>query len=190
MATVPMNSNPTIICMALQAPSCFSDWFPSLTYSVIWDLGASVSISPDKNDCVGPLESPGAITQLKGIARGLWIEGFGHLMFAINDDSGNLRMVKIPAYYAPKVRVRLLSTTSLLQTYPDESFKIEPHQLVLGGVPVDLTQGELVAALPPPNTQRRRLLWNRNCALLELEHIIKRATRNEQFKQSRWWHEQ
>jgi hypothetical protein len=102
MATVPMNSNPTILCMALQAPGCFRDLLPSSTYSVIWDSGASVSISPDKNDFVGPLKSPGAITQLKGIAKGLQIEGFGHVMWAINDSSGNLQMVKVPAYYAPQ----------------------------------------------------------------------------------------
>jgi hypothetical protein len=70
MATVPMNSNPTILRMALQAPGRFRDSLPSSTYSVIWDSGASVSISPDKNIFVGPLKSPGAITQLKGIAKG------------------------------------------------------------------------------------------------------------------------
>ncbi len=57
-------------------------------------------------------------------------------MWAINDSSGNLRMVKNPAYYAPKVRVRLLSTTSLLQTYPDKSIKI---------ISGNLTRGKLVA---------------------------------------------
>ena len=151
MATVPMNANPTILRMALQAPGRFRDSLPSSTYSVIWDSGASISISPDKNDFIGPLESPGAITQLKGIAKGLRIEGFGHVMWAINDSSGNLRMVKVPAYFAPKVRVRLLSTTSLLQTYPDESIKIESDQLVLSGVPGDLTRGELVALINPQN---------------------------------------
>jgi hypothetical protein len=50
MATVPMKSNPTILCMALQAPGCFCDSLPSSTYSVICDSGASVSISPDEND--------------------------------------------------------------------------------------------------------------------------------------------
>jgi hypothetical protein len=82
MATVPMNSNPTILCMALQAPGCFCDMLPLLTYSVIWDFGASVSISPDNNNFVGPLKRLGAVTQLKGIAKGLRIEGFGHVMWA------------------------------------------------------------------------------------------------------------
>jgi hypothetical protein len=91
----------------------------------------------------------GAITQLKGIAKGLRIEGFGHVMWAINDSSGNLQMVKVPAYYAPMVRNRLFSTTSLLQTYTDKSIKIEPHQLVLSGVPGNLTRGELVALINP-----------------------------------------
>ena len=151
METVPMHLNPTTLRMAMQAPGRFRDSLPSSTFSVIWDSGASISISPDKNDFVGPLESPGAITQLKGIAKGLRIEGFGHVMWTINDSNGNLRMVKVPAYYAPKVRVRLLSTTSLLQTYPEESIKIEAHQLVLSGIPGDLTRGELVALINPEN---------------------------------------
>jgi hypothetical protein len=80
MATVPIYSNPTILCIALQAPGCFRDSLPSSTYSVIWDSGASILIHPDKNDIVGPLKSPGAITQLKGIAKELQIEGFGRVM--------------------------------------------------------------------------------------------------------------
>ncbi len=60
-------------------------------------------------------------------------------------------MVKVPAYYAPMVRNWLFSTTSLLQTYTDESIKIKPHQLVLSGVPGNLTQGELVALINPEN---------------------------------------
>ena len=151
METVPMHLNPTTLHIAMQAPGRFRGSLPSSTFSVIWDSGASISISPDKNDFVGPLESPGAITQLKGIAKGLRIEGFGHVMWTINDSNGNLRMVKVPAYYAPKVRVRLLSTTSLLQTYPEESIKIEAHQLVLSGIPGDLTRGELVALINPEN---------------------------------------
>jgi hypothetical protein len=102
MGTVPMNSNPTVLCIALQAPGRFRDLLPSSTYSVIWDSRASVSISPDKNNFVGPLKSPGAITQLKGIAKGLRIEGFGHVMWAITDSSDNLQLVKVPGYYAPR----------------------------------------------------------------------------------------
>jgi hypothetical protein len=93
-------------------------------YSVVWDSRASVSISPDKNNFIGPLDSPCAITYLNGIAKGLQIEGFGHVMWAINNSSGNLKMVRVPGYYAPKVRVQLLSTTCLLQTYPNKGNKI------------------------------------------------------------------
>ena len=42
-------------------------------------------------------------------------------------------MIKVPAYLVSKIKVRLLSTTSLLQTYPDETITIEAHQLTLSG---------------------------------------------------------
>ena len=41
------------------------------TFSVIWDSGASILVSYDKHDFVGPLKKPGFATQLKGIAKGL-----------------------------------------------------------------------------------------------------------------------
>ena len=40
-------------------------------------------------------------------------------------------MIKVPAYLVSKIKVRLLSTTSLLQTYADETITIEAHQLTL-----------------------------------------------------------
>jgi hypothetical protein len=63
--------------MALQAPARMQNALGKATSSapVIWDLGASISISPDPEDFQGTLRSPSTITQLKGIARGLQIKG-------------------------------------------------------------------------------------------------------------------
>ena len=110
----PTTSGPSLK-VALQAPSRFRSTLKSdSTFSVIWDSGASITISPNKEDFDGPILKPSTITQLKGIAKGLQIEGQGHFKWSFHDAYGNLRTLKLPAYYVPKVRVRLLSTTSLL----------------------------------------------------------------------------
>jgi hypothetical protein len=96
------------------------------TSPIIWDSGASISITPDLSDFEGPVSSPGTITQLKGIAKGLQIKGQGEVTWAVHDQLGNLRLLKVPAFHVPNIKVRLLSTSSLLQTYPDETITIEP----------------------------------------------------------------
>ena len=137
MARVPSNYNLALLRMALQAPLRFrsSIAFKSQRYPIIWDSGTSFSVSPNRNDFVGPFTKPSTFTLLQGISKGLKIEGHGHhvLLWAIPDAKGQLCLIKVPAYYAPKVRVRLLSTTCLLQSYPDESICVESHQLTLSG---------------------------------------------------------
>ena len=120
-------------------------------FSVIWDSGASVTISPDKRDFVGTISPPSTITQLNGIAKGLRIEGEGKVHWSFHDSSGKLRTLELPAYYVPKIRVRLLSTTSLLQTYSEETIKVEAHQLTMSGVEGDSTRSSIIALVNPDN---------------------------------------
>jgi hypothetical protein len=108
---------PSCFRVALQAPAKFRNAMKKeLTFSIIWDSGASISILPNKEDFVGPMTSPGIGTRLKGIAKGLSIQGKGYVMWPVLNTSGQLRALKVPACYVPQARVRLLSTTSLLQS--------------------------------------------------------------------------
>ena len=72
-------------------------------------------------------------------------------MWEIHDTNGELRVLKVvPAYYAPKIRVRLLPTTSLLHAYPTETITVEPHQLVtLSGDSSDPTKGQVIVRVDP-----------------------------------------
>jgi hypothetical protein len=55
--------------MALQSLDCFRKSLPkTATFPVIWDSGASISITPDCKDFVEPIKTSGFITQLQGIA--------------------------------------------------------------------------------------------------------------------------
>jgi hypothetical protein len=151
MAKIPGGNYSTILRMALQSTERFRESLPkTATFPVIWDSGASISITPDCKDFVGPINTPGPITQLQGIAKGLRIEGQGHVLWAMQDTLGNLRMIKVPAYLVSRIKVRLLSTTSLLQAYPGETITIEAHQLTLSGT-ADKARGQLIARVNPDN---------------------------------------
>jgi hypothetical protein len=147
-----MALSPSCFRVALQAPEKFRNSMnKESTFSIIWDSGASISISPNKNDFVGPITSPGLGTRLKGIVKGLTIQGKGHVMWTVLDTSGQLRALKVPAYYVPQARVRLLSTTSLLQSYQGETINMESHQLTLSGVDGSLRCNSVVARVNPNN---------------------------------------
>jgi hypothetical protein len=122
------------------------------TFSIIWDSGASISISPNKDDLAGPMSLPGIGTCLKGIVKGLSIQGKGHVIWTGLDTLGQLRALKVPAYHVPQARVRLLSTTSLLQSYHGETISMEAHQMTLSGLDDgSKRQNSVVAQVNPTN---------------------------------------
>ena len=125
--------------MALSAPLRF---FRSMahdpsTMQLIWDSGASISITPNKDDFIGSLNDVPSTIKLNGLAKGLEIAGAGTIEWNVLDTTGHLCTLKLPAYYVPTSPVHLLSTTSLLQTYADETILIQPHELSLSGTQSD-----------------------------------------------------
>ena len=69
----------------------------------------------------------------------------------MHDTDGMIWLIKIPAFYIPKCKVRLLSTTSLLQTYNDEKIEIEKTTLTLSGIPSEPTKGTVIMRINPMN---------------------------------------
>ena len=145
--------NPALYHATILSPSQFCSALPNeSTFLVIWDLGASILVSYDECNFVGPLKKPGFTMQLKGITRGLWIEGEGHVMWAMHDTDGMLWLIKIPAFYVPKCKVRLLSgMMSLLQMYKDEKIEINETKLTLSGIPSEPTKGTVITWVNPMN---------------------------------------
>ena len=126
----------------------------SSTFPIIWDSGASVCLSFDKADFVGPLQAPTTHQRCQGITKGLKIDGVGHVAWAVPDSTGMLRTLKIPALYCPKSNVRLLSTTALLRAYPSETITMEYNRLVLSGSEATTTKpktNSVVVAVNPSN---------------------------------------
>ena len=119
---------------------------------VIFDSGATLSVSPDRNDFVGPIKRASFGRKLQGISKGLEIKGEGHVAWTFTDTTGMLRTLKVPALWVPEAQVRLLSTSSLLQTYPREKIVMENGKLRLSGYSNDPNATKPVEILIEPST--------------------------------------
>ena len=103
------------------------------SYSLIWDSGASMCVTGDKMDFIDKIQ-PVYGSQIQGISDGLCIEGFGHVCWSVLDTKGQLRHLKLPAYYIPTIKQRLLSTSVFREIYQKnriyidvDSWSIEPN---------------------------------------------------------------
>ena len=86
---------------------------------MVWDNGASNCIIFDKNDFVGPLTKVPYGSNGKGIVNGVRIETMGHVAWSFMDIHWQLRTLKLPVYYIPKIKEQLFSTTILNQVCPN-----------------------------------------------------------------------
>ena len=78
-------------------------------------------VSPDKRDFIGPIRKLPKGANIQGISNNLKIEGSGTVLWSVLDTNGNLRNLKLPCYYIPKLHQRLLSTTVFSKSYPDST---------------------------------------------------------------------
>ena len=126
MATTSSDATPSstwssLLKSALQAPARFvnsmkrSDAFP-----IVWDSGASHCVTFDKGDFVSEIEDLGMLTKVQGIYSGLEVTGVGVVQWSIHAENGGLRHLLLPTLLVPKCKMRLLSTSVLLRTYPGE----------------------------------------------------------------------
>lgn len=136
----------------LQAPEKLRNFMgKDSSFNVIWDSGASHSISPNLGDFTGKLNPTGVIKRLSGLAHGLNIKGVGTVKWSFTDVHGNLRSLHIPAYYVPSSPVRLLSTSSLLQKYQGEHIIISDISATLSGIQGSKTRTRVEAHNHPTN---------------------------------------
>jgi len=102
---------------AMQAALC-QNTFPSTALPLILDTGASVSVSHDRADFVGPLQRV-QHTTLQGIASGLPIEGVGTVLYTCRDIAGNLVKLTIPGVlYVPSCPGCLIYPRQLIAALP------------------------------------------------------------------------
>ena len=137
--------------VVLQHPTaCISEMKNDDTFSIIWDSGASMCISGDKQDFVGKI-TPVQDAVVKGIVSGLKIEGIGRVRWSVLDTEGKLRHLVLPAYYVPKTRQRLLSTSVFCKEYPKNSISIEGDTWVIGNGQNDSHHSSIDVYINPMN---------------------------------------
>jgi hypothetical protein len=92
--------------------------FPSGAHQLILDTGASVSVSPERSDFVGPIQRV-QHTTLQGIAAGLPIAGTGTVRYTCTTDAGEPIVVNIPdVLFVPTCPSRLICPRQLLGSLP------------------------------------------------------------------------
>ncbi|KAG7373658.1 reverse transcriptase RNA-dependent DNA polymerase [Nitzschia inconspicua] len=92
--------------------------FDDSVIPVVVDTGASVSITPDINDFIGPI-SPPDLPSLQGLGSSSVVEGVGTVEWQVRDFLGNVRTIRTKAYLVRTAPVRLLSP----QTYFKEGLR-------------------------------------------------------------------
>lgn len=123
---------------ALQHPQKFRSEMPDDgVFQIVWDSGASISITFDQRDFQGTLEPFRSQLKLKGVSQGIKIEGQGLVTWNVMDTAGTIQSIKVPVLYVPNSHIRLLSTQNLLQTYTGEEIKLTQHDLTLSRVDGD-----------------------------------------------------
>ena len=168
----------------------------SMRFSLIWDSGASVSLSYDKEDFVGELRKPSTVMQLKGIAKGIRIEGIGYAAFSITDSAGKLRTVKTKAVYCPQSSVKLLSIPALLQAYPSENVNITSTGLTFSGSKTGAVTNSIYATiddrcnLPISQAYKHKLHEEIPETLIATISVVDRENHNLSAAGKEWlrWH--
>ena len=84
----------------------------SRPFSVIFDSGASLAISPSKDDFVGPIQQLPTERRLGGMAAGMLIEGIGTVRWTFQIGTQFL-VVNSRCYYVPDSKARLISPQRL-----------------------------------------------------------------------------
>ena len=112
------------------------------TYNVVWDSGASMCISNSKDDFPDGVQRL-SNAKVDGIASHLQLEGVGKVCWSMFDAVGNVRDIHLPAYYAPKARQRLLSTTVFCKHYPKNAIILNPKSWTIQPDPDDPSQNPI-----------------------------------------------
>ena len=76
---------------------------------LLWDTRAYLTVTPHLDDFMSPLITTNQPKIMKGIAKGLVIEGIGTVNYSIKDDKGADFTITTQAFYTPEVTRRIFS---------------------------------------------------------------------------------
>ena len=113
------------------------------TFPVTVDTGATITISPHRDDFVEYTELSGSV--LQGLAKGLEINGTGLVRWRMQLDDGTFTDMEAPAYHVSTARCRLFSPQSYLQHKEATSSENELESFIIRGstLQFDTTNGKI-----------------------------------------------
>ena len=127
-----LGSTASFDLFAIHPRAFLSGMEPNDTFPIIWDSGASHTITPNENDFITPPRPvPGGIN-LTGIGSGLDIKGVGEVEWVVIDREGRPKTILITAYHVPGSKVRLLSPQQVIQAYKLRLHGSQPPTVTLG----------------------------------------------------------
>ena len=119
-------------------------------FNVIWDTGASVSVTPNKRDFI-EYNTHIENLYLEGVSKGLKVEGPGIVQWNMVDVNRKIRKIKVKALYVPTCNLILLRPHSFTEKYPDETINIVSEGIMLSGSVNDENRGPVLAQLSDTN---------------------------------------
>ena len=136
--------------IVLQHPrACSAAMNAQDTYTIVWDSGASFCVSFERRDFVGEIKKLPKGSCIQGISNNLRIEGIGEVIWSVLDTAGKLRDLRLPAYYIPKLKQRLLSTSVFSSTYPKNPITMNNGSWTIAANPDDPLESSLDIHINP-----------------------------------------
>lgn len=105
---------------------------------IIFDTGASMSVTPLRSDFEGELETP-SISSLRGLKDEVKVIGIGKVSWNVYDLHGVVRTIKTKAYLVPEGNIRLLSP----QTYFQENGTVS-GRITAQGIELETSDGTIM----------------------------------------------
>jgi hypothetical protein len=126
----------------------------SSEFPIIWDTGASVCTTSDRNDFISFSSEVGNIVSAQSLCgltktSTVKVQGEGYVVWYIKDTTGVYRALKVPCAYVPEAQIRLFSTSVLASHFPNEEFILRGEEAYLSGVPNDVLRGRIAIKMDP-----------------------------------------
>lgn len=119
------------ICMINELTEIVSNMFPTKqceTHEVLWDTGATLSVSAHKEDFIGVITPTATKQVMKGIAKGLNISGMGEIAYKLLMDDNSTVTITTPAYYVPLANRRIFSPQAYFQNTGKSCGSTQNHE--------------------------------------------------------------
>lgn len=121
-------------------------------FLIIWDTGASYTITPDKEDFLSYSGNP-SVTAMQGFGKENkeTVKGEGTIIWYVEDENGNLQALKMKAFHIPTSPHQLLSTHALGSQHPEFTMAVTMKGARVTGIPY-------VAPIYAPINKRSNLI--------------------------------